>query len=111
VIFENSAARIRKDVDLFLETSPRDELMKKITEQALEDLPVLVKGVVDNIAELRDHYKLFSKMGATTSKGNQVLNVMAYKRRDAMRYLLREYDAIKRLVQVVDVSMPHIVPK
>jgi hypothetical protein len=37
-------------------------------------------------------------MGATTSKGNQVLNVMAYKRRDALRYLHREYDSIKRLL-------------
>ena len=42
-------------------------------------------------------------MGATTSKGNQVHNLMTYKRRDAMRYLTREYDAIKRLVLVVDV--------
>jgi hypothetical protein len=50
-------------------------------------------------------------MGATTSKGNQVLNVMAYKRRDAMRYLLREYEAVRRLVQVVDISMPLIVKK
>jgi len=50
-------------------------------------------------------------MGATTSKGNQVLNVMAYKRRDAMRYLLREYEAVRRLVQVVDISMPLVVKK
>ena len=85
--------------------------MKKITKQTMEDLPELVQEVMNNIVELRDHYKLFSKMGATTSKGNQVLNVMAYKRRDAMRYLLREYDAIKRLVQVVDVSMPPLVMK
>ena len=45
-------------------------------------------------------------MGATTSKGNHVLNVMAYKRRDAMRHVLREYDGVKRLVQVVDITMP-----
>jgi hypothetical protein len=50
-------------------------------------------------------------MGATTSKGNQVLNVMAYKRRDALRYIHREYDALKRLVQVVDVQMPPIKMK
>jgi hypothetical protein len=40
-----------------------------------------------------------------------VLNVMAYKRRDAMRYLLREYEAVRRLVQVVDITMPLIVKK
>jgi len=27
---------------------------------------------------------------------------MAYKKRDAMRYVVKEYDAIKRLAQVVD---------
>ena len=48
-------------------------------------------------------------MGATTSKGHHVLNVMAYKRRDAMRYVLREYDSIRRLVQVVDMQMPVII--
>jgi hypothetical protein len=62
------------------------------------NLPQEAQDVIDNIVELRDHYKLFSKMGATTSKGNQVLNIMAYKGRDAMRYLHREYDAIKRLI-------------
>jgi len=106
VIFENTTSQIRRDVDNFLESSPREELMQEITKQAMEDLPKLVQEVVGNIVELRDQYKLFSKMGATTSKGNQVLNVMAYKRRDAMRYLLREYEAVKRLVQVVDVHMP-----
>ena len=106
VVFENATSQIRRDVDNFLESSPREELMQEITKQAMEDLPKLVQEVVGNIVELRDQYKLFSKMGATTSKGNQVLNVMAYKRRDAMRYLLREYEAVKRLVQVVDVHMP-----
>lgn len=72
--------------------------MEDITKQAKEDLPKLVQEVVGNIVELRDQYKLFSKMGATTSKGNQVLNVMAYKRRDAMRYILREYEGVKKLV-------------
>ena len=104
--FENATSKIRRDVDNFLESSPREELIQEITKEAMEDLPKLVQETLGNIVELRDQYKLFSKMGATTSKGNQVLNVMAYKRRDAMRYLLREYEAIKRLVQVVDVHMP-----
>ena len=50
-------------------------------------------------------------MGATTSKGHQVLNIMAYKGRDAMRYVCREYDAIKRLIQVVDIQIPAIQKK
>ena len=65
----------------------------------------MAQSIVDNIKEFRDTHRLFSKMGATTSKGNQVVNIMAYKRKDALRYLVREYDAIKRLVQVMDIKM------
>lgn len=96
--FEKSAKQIRQDVDAVLEATPSDTLIAAITKQAEQILPTHAQQVIANIATLRDQYKLFSKMGATTSKGNQVLNVMAYKRRDAMRYLLREYEAIKRLV-------------
>lgn len=106
--FEKSAKRIRRDVDAVLEATPSDDLIASITKEAEHNLPTLVQSAITNIATLRDQHKLFSKMGATTSKGNQVLNVMAYKRRDAMRYLLREYEAIKRLVQVVDIIMPQI---
>ena len=41
-------------------------------------------------------------MVAITSKGHQVYNLMAYKRRDALRYIIKEYDGIKRLAQVID---------
>jgi len=82
--------------------------LEKIQVRAIGELPQLSQGILDGIVELRDQYKLFSKMGATTSRGNQVLNVMAYKRRDALRYIVREYDAIRRLVQVVDIQMPTI---
>jgi hypothetical protein len=43
-------------------------------------------------------------MRAISTKGRDVLNVMAWKRRDAMRYVIREYQSIKRLVQVADVE-------
>ena len=47
---------------------------------------------------MRDTYKLFNKIIATTSKGHQVVNVMAYKRRDLLRYVQREYDSVRLLV-------------
>ena len=51
-------------------------------------------------------------MRAKTTKGHEVLNVMAYKRRDAMKYIIREYDSIKRLVQVADIhNLPVFKPK
>lgn len=55
---------------------------------------------------MRDTYKLFNKIIATTSKGHQVVNVMAYKRRDLLRYVQREYDSVRLLVQVIDINMP-----
>jgi hypothetical protein len=61
-------------------------------------LPSRTKKIIGGISKLRDQYKLFNKIAATTSKGNQVLNIMAYKKRDAYRYIMREYEAIKRLV-------------
>ena len=61
---------------------------------------------------MRDDYHIFSKMRATTSKGNDVANVMAYRRRDAMKFVVKEYLSIKKLVTVADVkNMPHLVIK
>ena len=72
--------------------------MKKLKEKTCEILPGRTKMIIGGICKLRDQYKLFNKIAATTSKGNQVLNIMAYKKRDAYRYIIREYEAIKRLV-------------
>lgn len=96
-LFEEKSNRIRSIVDKFLESSMQDKNLTELRELT-NNLPEQANLVISNITELRDQYKLFSKMGATTSKGNQVLNVMAYKRRDALRYLHREYDSIKRLL-------------
>ena len=52
---------------------------------------MVTKSIIDNIVVLRDYYQLFSRMRATSTKGRDVLNVMAFKRRDAMRYVIREY--------------------
>ena len=46
-------------------------------------------------------------MVALSSKGNVVFNAMAYKRRNAQKYITKEYENIKRLVQIVDnIDMP-----
>jgi len=107
-MFEKCVLSIRDYVDKFLDyktpEKPNLELKKKITDQTKLELAVITKCILDNIVMLRDHYHLFSKMRATSTKGRDVLNVMAYKRRDAMRYVIREYQAIKRLVQVADVD-------
>jgi hypothetical protein len=71
----------------------------------------LSNKIIDNIVVLRDDYHIFSKMRATTSKGHEVSNVMAFRRRDAMKFIIKEYLAIKKLVVVADVDLPHIAPK
>ena len=50
---------------------------------------------------MRDNFKLFEHMTAVSSKGHQVNNVMAYRRRDAMRYVTKNYQKVKKLVQLI----------
>jgi hypothetical protein len=46
-------------------------------------------------------------MVALSSKGDVVFNVMAFKRRNAWKYITKEYENIRRLVQIVDsIEMP-----
>lgn len=103
--FERLASEIRNQVDELLDTlGSTAELQTQIKEATARSFSQLAESIIDNIALLRDDYKIFSAMRATTSKGHQVGNVMVYKRRDAMRYILREYDSIKRLVLVADIN-------
>jgi conjugal transfer/entry exclusion protein len=97
--FEKQIRNIRNQVDEYLDTmGSTADLKTKIKNASAQALTKLTEGIIDNIATLRDDHKIFSKMRATTSKGHHVVNVMVFKRRDAMKYVLREYDSIKRLV-------------
>ena len=98
-------------MDFLLDNSPRPSLIEILKKQSSGILPGLATDIIDNIIFLRDKLKLFSKMGATTSKGHKVLNVMAYKRRDAIRFIRKEYDQIRKLVEVVDVKIPFLEAK
>lgn len=98
LIFEKSVKTIRQNVNKYLDSSqPTAEDLDKLKSQ-ITKLPTISNAIIDNIVVLRDHYRLFNTMVAITSKGNQVANLMAYRRRDAMRYVIKEYDGIKRLV-------------
>lgn len=113
VAFEKSTKQIRQDIDKHLDSARTDhEEVGKIQSQ-IGALPILSNQIIDDIAMLRDHYRLFNAMVAITSKGNQVYNLMAYRRRDAMRYVIKEYEGIKRLAQVVDQveTMPVLAAK
>ena len=102
VTFERSTKAIRQDIDKYLDSNTNSAGdLARLTSQ-LAQLPVIAKQIIDSIAILRDRYRLFNSMVAITSKGHQVFNAMAYRRRDAMRFVIKEYDSIKRLAQVVD---------
>ena len=76
--------------------------------KATQRLPQLSELILDQIIELRDKYKLFLKVVAVTSKQNKAHNVMAYKRRDAIKLVLKEYEQIRKLVQVCDIKLSHL---
>ena len=82
--------------------------MAKIKQKTLTILPEKTTRIINGIEKLRDEYQLFAKMSANTSKGHHVTNVMAYKRRDAMKHVRKEYAAIRNLVKVVDIKMPPV---
>lgn len=89
-----------------------NELRTKIRKHSTEELVELTQAIIDNIVRMREEFKLFTKMRATTTKGHEVLNVMAYKRKDALKFTIREYDAIRRLIQVADIGdLPAFQPK
>lgn len=107
--FEMIIKQIRRQVNKAIDVTPDDELLQAIEKKALERLPQLSEEVLAKIVQMRDKFKLFIKMVATTSKGHKVTNVMAYKRRDALKFVIREYEGIRRLVQVVDIKLCPIV--
>ena len=103
--FEREAGDVRKWIEEYLDSEdPR--VRQKIDSMAREDIFDIVSKILEGVARLRGEYRLFTKVAASTSKGNQVTNVMAYKRRDAIKHITREYEAMRRLVRVVDVEMP-----
>lgn len=111
--FEEKVAEVKEDVNEYLDLNEDkdNKLQIKIKKNVMEHITKLTKSIIEQIVVLRDDYKIFSKMRAKTQKGTEVLNVMVYKRRDAMRYIIREYEAIKRLVQVADVyNLPVFSP-
>ena len=113
VMFEKSTKQIRQDIDKHLDCNQTDNEEVCTIQSQIGKLPILSNQIIDDIATLRDHYRLFNAMVAITSKGNQVYNLMAYRRRDAMRYVIKEYEGIKRLAQVVDQveTMPVLTAK
>ena len=110
--FELLTKHIRDMVDKFLDNfASNKDLRIKIQKQTVGNLVKITEHIISNVETLRDKYRLFSKVKAISTKGNEVTNVMAYKRRDVLKYVGKEYNSIKRLVQVADIGdLPAFLP-
>ena len=98
-------------MDQHLDRSISEHTRKKIEELTLK-LPVVTLSIKDGIFKLRDDYKLFTKTAATTSKNSFVTNIFVYKKRDALKTCVSNYEEIRKLVTVFDIkSMPYINEK
>jgi len=76
---------LRKVVDINLTDSIDEETLRKIRELAFKIPPVTI-SIKKNILNLRDEYKLFSRIAAKSSKTKAVIsNVFIFKKKDALR--------------------------
>ena len=65
-------------------------------------LPVLTLSVKRHIIQLRDDFKLLSRIAAHSVKSKTMIsNVFIYKKRDALKQTLHEYNNIRNLVTVL----------
>jgi|LauGreDrversion4_2_1035121.scaffolds.fasta_scaffold892662_1 hypothetical protein len=95
---------LRKVVDINLTDSIDEETLRKIRELAFKIPPVTI-SIKKNILNLRDEYKLFSRIAAMSSKTKAVIsNVFIFKKKDALRQALQEYENVRNLVTVFDIN-------
>ncbi len=102
-------ADLRNVVDINLSDSVDEETLAKIRELAFK-IPPVTQTIKRNILHLRDEYKLFSRIAAMSTKTKSVVsNVFIFKKKDALRCALQEYDNVRNLVTVFDINdMPYI---
>jgi len=73
-------------------------------------VPAIALGIKKNILKLRDDFKLFSRTTAVSVKTKNVIsNVFIYKKKDALKYVLQEYEDVRNLVTILDIKdLPYI---
>ena len=95
---------IKRIVDQNLSESLDQDTINKILTLA-KKLPPLTQSVRENIIHLRDEYKLFSRIAALSTKSKAVVsNVFIYKKRDALKWCIQEYEDVRRLLTVFDIK-------
>lgn len=100
---------IRHVVDLNLSESMDITTIEHIRSLAFK-LPSITLSVKEHILKLRDEFKLFQRIAAMSSKTKAVIsNAFIYKKKDALKYTLQEYEAVRNLAAVFEIKeLPYI---
>lgn len=115
VKFQKTAARIKFEIDLYLQESEdggkadtdthQSQLFSRLKQRSEVLLPMLARSTLANIETLRTKHKLFENMQAVTHKGNQVSNVMCYKKVDAEKLVKKEYKFVMKITKAIGIQM------
>ena len=69
--------------------------MQRIKKLATKLAP-LTNQIKKTLLYLRDELKIFSRIAALSSRSKALIsNVFIYKKRDALKYTLKEYEAVR----------------
>ena len=76
------------------------DTLERIKKLAMK-LVTLTTQIRQTLVHLRDDLKLFSRIAALTTRSKSLVsNLFIYKKRDALKFALKEYEAIRQLMNV-----------
>lgn len=110
-VHESLVTDIRRIADQQLSESVDQETVERIKKLALK-LATLTLHIKSTLLYLRDDLKIFQRIAALSTRTKTLVsNLFIYKKRDALRHTLKEYEAIRQLMSVFFESkreMPYI---
>ena len=99
-LHEGLVRDIRSIADQQLSESVDTDTLERIKKLAMK-LVTLTTQIKQTLVHLRDDLKLFSRIAALTTRSKSLVsNLFIYKKRDALKYALKEYEAIRQLMNV-----------
>ena len=99
-LHEGLVRDIRSIADQQLSESVDTDTLERIKKLAMK-LVALTTQIKQTLMHLRDDLKLFSRIAALTTRSKSLVsNLFIYKKRDALKYALKEYEAIRQLMNV-----------
>ena len=94
-LHESLVSDIRKITDQQLSESIDDETVQRIKKLAIKLVPLTLQ-IKRTLLYLRDDLKIFSRIAALSSRSKTLVsNVFIYKKRDALKYTIKEYEGVR----------------